>query len=309
VFSQPRHARSFLQPLLPPALARRIAWTTLRAEPGTYVNARLRKTASDVLLSARLRGSPRRVLLYLLFDHQSTIDPLMPLRLLRYAVEAWTHYVARQDAIAGHLPPLVPILLYQGSAPWTAARQLSELYRIPGAPDTDDIPTFIELHMILHELCSDAQPPEELTMLVRAALGLMRLVAAGKISSTDAGRIAYWIEAVRRTDGQEAALSLLSYFFHTNPDERIIDAVAQELSTTMRNHVMSVAEKLEARGLERGKREGRAELVQHQLKLRFRRVPPHVQRRVQAGTLAELERWSTRLLTARTLDEVFAASD
>lgn len=76
----------------------------------------------------------------------------------------------------------------------------------------------------------------------------------------------------------------------------------------MRSSMMSIAQKLEARGHERGKVEGRRE-GQRRLRLRFGALPLRVTRRVRGGSLLELERWSERLLTAATLDEVFAADD
>ena len=106
---KPLHARSLLRRLLPPAVSRRLAWPTIRVEPGTYVDPRLVKTASDVLLSVRLRGSSQRALVFLLFDHQADVDPMMPLRMLGYAFQAWSDYVSRADAVRRYLPPLIPI--------------------------------------------------------------------------------------------------------------------------------------------------------------------------------------------------------
>lgn len=309
VFGKPIHARSLLRRLLPSGISRRLDWTSIRLEPGTYVDPRLAATASDVLLSIRLRGSSKRALVFLLFDHQSTVDPLMPLRMLGYAFQAWTDYTARLDATRGHIPPLIPILLYQGARPWRAARRLSDLHRVDGAPPSD-LPAFIDLHMIIHELRADPLPPKELTALVRAALGLMKLVAEGELEPKNAALVARWFIDVRLAHGSEAFTALVSYFFHSDPNERMIDAIARELPPTMRASMMTIAQKLEARGHERGKlegqREGQAAMIQRQLGQRFGKLPLRVIRRVRGGTLAELERWSERLLDAASLAEVFA---
>lgn len=311
VFSKPRHAHGLLHHLLPASLSHRLLWPTLRLEPGSFIDPRLAATASDVLLSIRLRGSPTPVLLYLLFDHQSTVDSLMPLRMLGYAHRAWCEYLERHDAIAGHIPVLVPLLFYQGERPWTAARRLSDLHQLPGAPP-HDLPIFIELDMILHELRVDVLPPHGLTMLVRAALSVMKLVAAADF--TNVAALAQWIRQVRHADGEDDSSALLHYIFHTHPNKRIIDTIAEELPPDMRNHVMSIAEELMADGRElgqrdgqrEGQRQGQATLIQRLLTQRFGTLPPRVVQRVQAGTLPELERWSMRLLAAATLDDVFA---
>lgn len=68
----------------------------------------------------------------------------------------------------------------------------------------------------------------------------------------------------------------------------------------------TIAEKIKARGKREGKQEGKLELVLAQLALRFGKLPPHIAQRVGNGTPAELDHWAARLLTAPTLDAVFA---
>lgn len=47
-------------------------------------------------------------------------------------------------------------------------------------------------------------------------------------------------------------------------------------------------------------------LIQRQLTQRFGTLPSRVVQRVRSGALPEIERWSMRLLTAASLDDVFA---
>lgn len=51
--------------------------------------------------------------------------------------------------------------------------------------------------------------------------------------------------------------------------------------------------------------EGKAELLLKQLELRFGPVPPEVRMRVERAIHRLLDRWAERVLTAKTLDEVF----
>jgi predicted transposase/invertase (TIGR01784 family) len=98
VFSQPEHAAGELRHLLPPTFAERIDWPTLALVSGAYVDEDLRHSHSDLLFSARCEGAS--VLLYLLFEHQSTHDPLMAYRLLRYMVRIWEAVLAEDPARA-----------------------------------------------------------------------------------------------------------------------------------------------------------------------------------------------------------------
>jgi hypothetical protein len=63
--------------------------------------------------------------------------------------------------------------------------------------------------------------------------------------------------------------------------------------------IMSTAEAL--------KREGRAETILRLMTKRFGPLPPETKERVRSATLPELERWTDRILEAKTLAEVFAS--
>ena len=59
-------------------------------------------------------------------------------------------------------------------------------------------------------------------------------------------------------------------------------------------------------GLEAGEHRALAAILTKQIRLRFRDVPPDCAARIEAASKAELERWLERILTAETLDELFA---
>ena len=62
----------------------------------------------------------------------------------------------------------------------------------------------------------------------------------------------------------------------------------------------------EARGEAKGKVRGKAEIVLKLLRLRFGDLPEEVKARVAQASLEELEIWIERVLTAESLDAVFA---
>jgi hypothetical protein len=59
-------------------------------------------------------------------------------------------------------------------------------------------------------------------------------------------------------------------------------------------------------GKEQGIKEGERALVRRQLTLRFGKLPAGAERRIARASLAELERWAERVLTASSLAAVFA---
>lgn len=130
VFSEPEHAEGELRAVLPPELAARIDWTTLRLVPGSYVDETLSDLRSDVLFSATLGGRP--VLLYLLLEHQSSAHPRMPLELLGYMVRIWEDYL-KEHPDADRLPAIVPTVVYHGDGAWTKPLTMMELLDVEPA--------------------------------------------------------------------------------------------------------------------------------------------------------------------------------
>ena len=86
-FSNPDNARAFFQNHLPSGLSCAFDWDSLRLESSTFVDPHFAALESDLLFSLKLQDS--NAFLYLLFEHQSSEDPRMALRLLSYILRIW----------------------------------------------------------------------------------------------------------------------------------------------------------------------------------------------------------------------------
>lgn len=60
-----------------------------------------------------------------------------------------------------------------------------------------------------------------------------------------------------------------------------------------------------AEGKAEGEAKGKAEIVLNLLALKFRKLSNTTKKRVQSASVQELDRYAERILTAKTLDEVF----
>lgn len=81
-FGDPVNAAGFLRHHLPSAIAEAIDWERLALQPGSFVDSHFRQHESDLLFSASIGEGD--CLVYLLFEHQVSEEPLIALRLLRY---------------------------------------------------------------------------------------------------------------------------------------------------------------------------------------------------------------------------------
>ena len=91
-FSQVELAAEELRCVLPPELVAQMDLGSLALAAGSFVDEALREQHTDLLYSVRLAGRPARV--YVLFEHQSSGDTWMALRLLKYMLRIWEAGVA-----------------------------------------------------------------------------------------------------------------------------------------------------------------------------------------------------------------------
>jgi hypothetical protein len=68
----------------------------------------------------------------LLLEFQSSSDRWMPLRVLAYASLLWQHLVDGKRLLPnGRLPPIMPVVLFNGDRRWAAPLALCELIGLP----------------------------------------------------------------------------------------------------------------------------------------------------------------------------------
>ena len=111
VFSDPAMAAALFRSHLPARVAAGLDFERLEVLPGSFVKRSLQQSHSDLLFSIPERLGGEKVLVYLIFEHQTTVDPGMPLRLLSYMTELWGSLPRMRK---GHLPPVIPVVLHQG---------------------------------------------------------------------------------------------------------------------------------------------------------------------------------------------------
>lgn len=92
----------------------------------SFIAEHYKETEADLIYHVPLRNRVEAVIFYLLIEFQSTVERFMPLRtgnyLLDFYMDYWQNFGDAQP-----LPPVFPIVLYNGSEKWTAPDTLREL--------------------------------------------------------------------------------------------------------------------------------------------------------------------------------------
>ena len=94
--------------------------------PNSFVTDDLRDRENDVIW--RARHQQRWIYVYLLIEFQSTIDHFMAVRVPLYTLLLYQDLINTKQIKKNELlPPVFPVVLYNGKTHWHSATQLSDL--------------------------------------------------------------------------------------------------------------------------------------------------------------------------------------
>jgi hypothetical protein len=247
-----------------------------------------------------------------LLEHQSERDPWMALRLLGYMTRLWEDQRREQGA---PLHPILPVVLYHGDEPWTAGTRLGDLFELP--PELFEVVAehSPEFRFVVDDLGRQddvALRARALTELASVALLLLR--DGRKIDDLSAF-LGPWLDTFRAVaaapDGLNAMLAVIRYVSRVTQADRLqIQTFARQIGPIAESATMTAAEEIakeaEARGLERGRKQGRRELLVKQVTLRFAPLDEAALRLLEGATSEQMSQCAELVLTATTLDELLA---
>ena len=302
LFSAPELVRDLVMGFIPDEWLHGLDYETLEKMPGSYVTDDFRHRADDVVWRVKVGGE--WVYLYILIEFQSRVDAFMAVRMMVYVGLMYQDLIRRGDSLDNkRLPPVLPIVLYNGDQKWTAATDIAEL--IPKVPGL----VFNYLPQLKYLLIDENNYTEAdlagLKNLVAAVIRfehpangaaliqLIELLNEWLDGNPELKRIfAIWIRAV-----------LLRQSKHALVLPKVNDL--KELKMSLAERFDEWAKEHEQKGIAKGIAKGEALLLQRQLVRRFGALPNEVVNQIATATTRQLENWGDRVLDAATLDDVF----
>ena len=247
IFSDPGEASSLLQDALPDTIRNSLDWTTLIRRDGTFVDEELRESQADLLYQVEHTETGQPMSVYVLLEHQSSPDPLMRLRMLRYCCRIWEDDL-RGESDRRELRPIVPIVFYQGARGWTYSTEFADLF--PEAVRAWPwIPRFA--HVLLDQT---TLAPDSVAGNVRARIAQLLMMAAFGHQTREALRLAAELTSSPEVIGESILDLFLSYLTGTQESEGI-----DTFKETMQHHGIDIGGKLMTYAqelLEKGRAEG-----------------------------------------------------
>ncbi len=127
LFSCRRMVEDLLRGFVAPEWSDALDFSTLEKLPAEYVSDDLRQRHGDVVWRVRFRDE-RWLYLLVMLEFQSTADPYMAVRILVYTGLLYQDLI-RRGAFGddGRLPPVLPIVLYNGRPRWSAPVEVRDL--------------------------------------------------------------------------------------------------------------------------------------------------------------------------------------
>lgn len=310
LFSHPRIVEAFLLGFLDGYRVAGLDLSTLERVPSSFISDDLRERHGDVFWRLRFQkdGTTRRSFLYLLVEFQSRPDPAMAVRLLTYAGLLLEDLIRRKRGlIEAGLPAVLPIVLYNGKAPWRSPVELGRLFEPVPLRFRRCLPRL--RYLLLDENRLDLGRPE---LARNLAAALFRIETSG--SPDRLPSLIRELLALLPGEGEPELRRIVTVWLTRrlrNVPWRVKMTLSADLEGTamLEETIVRWQRQIKREGLLEGRREGRREGMQEmrqmlldQMKHRFGPLPPGVPRKLAAlKSTAALRKLGIQVMEAQSL--------
>lgn len=244
--------------------------------------------------------------LVLLLEFQTKAYRYMAVRVLTYASLLWEQLL-REDRLPAKapLPPLLPVVIYNGDTRWRMPRTVRALIGLPDSSALWRYQPDLRYHLI------DAGAFSQAALQQRDNLPALwfRLETA-----SDPAGVAAVAEAViawfARHPGYATARSVFAAYLSAltaSPDSGpTVPEELQEVRDMLATRVQQWQQNWLLEGRQDGMQKGEAAMLLRLLERRFGPLSDDVTGRIRAAGTGLLEEWGLRTLDATSLDDVFA---
>ncbi|MGM0677658.1 MAG: Rpn family recombination-promoting nuclease/putative transposase [Pseudomonadota bacterium] len=229
LFSYPEFVQQLIEGFAPAQIAGLMDFSTLKNHNGNYITPLFEEKIEDVVWSVEVtwQGLTQRVFLYILLEFQSSVERTMPIRLMHYVACFYSELLKQKVITPGQgLPPVFPVVLYNGSKPWTAPLDVYEMVQ-------PEPPGFLQVYQphLRYYLVDEGRYTDE-------QLGLVLSPLSGVFSVENAGES--W-EALQQ------AVDRIVAIIKADPDKERIDRI---ITRWLKRHLHRLGTKLNLDQLE-----------------------------------------------------------
>ncbi|MFD2190285.1 Rpn family recombination-promoting nuclease/putative transposase [Pistricoccus aurantiacus] len=311
LFSYPEFVQQLIEGFAPPELAALMDFATLKDHNGNYITPLFEERFEDAVWSVEVtwEGTTQRVYLYILLEFQSRVDYRMPLRMMHYTVCFYEHLIKTKVITPNEgLPPVLPIVLYNGSQRWSAPQDVYGMI----APEP---PSFLGVYQprLRYYLIDEGRYTEEELVAQGSVLSGVFSIENAKLSKETLQRAVDRIVAIIQADpNKERIDKVITRWLKRHLRRLGANIDLERLNSLVEDRDM-FAENLDnwreqtlKEGLEKGRQEGLVGALRVQLGLKFGELPTWADDKLNAATDEQLNLWIARILTVDSLEALFA---
>jgi predicted transposase/invertase (TIGR01784 family) len=299
-FSRKEVAASCLRRALPASITAKIDFNSLTIVKDSFVEKELRQHFSDILYTAQHQQG--ELYLYFLFEHKSFPDPWVSLQLLRYQVRIWEQY-RKQHPKARSLPAIIPLVIYHGKKTWEMDNKFRSLIN----QDDQELALFIpNFEYLLHDLSAFSDKQVKGEVLERITMLLLKHIFDPDLVE----KLPEILKLLQEVDRKENVLEILEVLLRyvvtatKKFDEDTLKEILKQ-SFIEEDVMQTFIDKYIEQGKKQGIQQGMHVILETQLNSRFGMLPEHAKIKLQTADEESIKKWSLKLLTAKTIDEIF----
>lgn len=306
-------------------LARNIDYSRLQRIDRTFISDNFRKREADLVFIAPFIDDQedREVIIYILIENQSTVDPTMPFRILSYMLRIWESQ--REDFESKNISlsqwkfhAILPVVFYTGDQRWEEPLNIKKLIDLPKTLE-DFVPQHKTILFnlkttspnklvayghpfgwILRIMQKENADTEEFRSLLQLAINHLKSMTPEE--HTNWAKLIYFIMAFLYERRGESEHNEFLNIIKNSIDDLSQRKEAEEMSKTM-------AQVLEARGETRGEARGKVIAKQDDIirliRLKFGNVPETLASNIRSvNQMAQLDLIFDNVFKAETIDDI-----
>jgi hypothetical protein len=309
------NAASVLAAALPAEVIEWLDLANMTPAPTNYISEVLRERNSDVVYWVPVRGAENgeHALLHMLAEHQSTVDPIMPVRCFIYAGLMLAAYI-RNHPKTKKVPAVLSVVYHQGlKGKWDKPVEFLNVIDLEKDAKEALARWLWKGEFFLKDLPVTSVDSLRAAHMTKVAF-LMALMLRDLPRTADpVAFVLRYVEEFRAAEsedgGKDRVQPLHAYlaeeFDRRQYDDKQWRSVLEKIGPEAVKAGMSFLDTYKAEGKAEGRAEGRVEMLLEVLEGKFGTVPDELRQRVAAGTVSELQTWGTKFAKAKKIEDVF----
>ncbi len=304
LFSHPVMVADLIRGFVHEQWVEQVDFTTLERINQSFVTDNLLDREDDIIWRVRWRDGWLYV--YLLLEFQSTNDRFMAVRMLTYLGLLYQELIrGRQLTHNKRLPPVLPLVLYNGDQPWRAPTGVGELIEsVPGG--LDHYRPQLN-YLLLDEGSLDEHKLPPVRNLAAALFRLERSRRPADLREVVAA-LADWLATPEQTGLRRAFTVWIKRVLLPRrvPGVAIPEVTdLEEVNAMLSEREIDWSRDWREQGLAEGRKEGEAAVLRHLMERRFGPLGEAARQRIDAADAETLLHWCENILTADSVDDVF----